>query len=260
MDDPSRMSKRDRITDPQQNVQILRHRVRGEAFFPFDAHDLLHCVENCIVRLLADIVDRHDVGMIQPARDDGFRNKRCLAALQACRARLQHLDCHRTIHRLLTSRVNRAHPAFTQQLFNLIVGIDIDSRIRRAVARLLLRNVPSLQRNRWLNGRTSASGGRRRSLDRVTRLHIIFQRRSPPIDDRQRSIGTRHDRRIKIAIVRFRTHTRRPVERLTDRVNRRTRIRSQQRVTNCRLRLRNTGRIGIPRNKGVGFVIERFIG
>ena len=146
MDDSARMGERNRIARPKQNPQPLLHRLSAQDVPPRRASNLLHGVKKLTVLRSAEVVNRHDVGMVELASDDRFFEK--LPALSRVGFLfLKHLDCDGPVDRRLPRFVNDADSAaaeFQTELVFRVLLADGSSKFLAALDNRPLGNVQLL--------------------------------------------------------------------------------------------------------------------
>ena len=117
----ARVGKGHGVADLVQDLQVLRQRLAADDARPGSAADAFHRVEQGARLIPAQVVDGHDVGMVQVARDDRLGQKRVALAL-ALAAGAEHLDGHDAVDRSLAGGIDHAHAALADHLQQFVVG------------------------------------------------------------------------------------------------------------------------------------------
>ena len=79
---------------------------------------VLHRDERTVV-VLADVEDRHDVGMVETAGGPGL-SREALACRGVVEARFEELDHHQPVDRRITGQIDRTHAAVGEEPLDLI--------------------------------------------------------------------------------------------------------------------------------------------
>ena len=136
VDDSAGMGESDGVRDFQQDFEVLVERVLREHVPPGMPFDALHRVEGSAVIRPADVVNRHDVGVVERPGDQRFRQELVAALLlggrQAIarfelravgrRERLDDLERDHPVERGLLGQVDRSHAAFAEHLADEVIG------------------------------------------------------------------------------------------------------------------------------------------
>ena len=119
VDHAAGMGEGDRVGHAHQNPQVLGQRLLADDLRPGRAADPLHGVEQRAQLARAQVVDRHDVGVVELAGDDRLGEE--LVAVVALVGELvpQHLDRHGAVDRRLAGGIDHAHAAFADHFLQL---------------------------------------------------------------------------------------------------------------------------------------------
>ena len=148
MDDAVGVGERHRVGDAQQDAQVLVERLLLEHLVPGRALHALHRVEERAGVVGAEVVDRHDVRVVELAGDDRFGDELVALLLADLGRGLEHLHGDGAGDRRLVGRVDDAHAALADHFEQLVVG-HVGRRARRRGAVLLpLADEPRLHRQR----------------------------------------------------------------------------------------------------------------
>ena len=123
MDDATGVSEADRVGRAHQNVEVLGERFLRHDLQPGSPLHLLHGIEQVPLRVCTDIVNRHDVRVIEIAGDDHFSQEFGLLLVVRRRRPLDHFEGHAAVDRGLSGIVNDPHAALTQHLDQFVLGI-----------------------------------------------------------------------------------------------------------------------------------------
>ena len=119
------MSKGDGIADALENLEIFRQGLFANDLVPRCPLHALHCVKETILRVISQLVNRHDVGMFQLARNDRLRQKLVALTRILRHVGLEHFDRDSAINRSLTSGIDNAHAALAKLSQQVIISAVI---------------------------------------------------------------------------------------------------------------------------------------
>ena len=105
-----------RVGHAQQDAQVLVELLLVDHLVPRRAVDALHRVEQRAFVVRAQVVNRHDVRMVELAGDDRFGDELVALVLADLGRRLEHLHGHGAGDRRLMGRVDHAHAAFADDV------------------------------------------------------------------------------------------------------------------------------------------------
>ena len=138
VNDAARVSKRDGIGCPRQDVQVLTRRLFTNDVQPRRSLHFLHRVEKCLVRTRTDIVNGHDVRVIELASHDRFRQKLRSLLFVPGRLRFEHLQSDVTIDRPLLRSEHNSHAAFAKHFDKFVFGL---TRLGRTTTFVVVGNI-----------------------------------------------------------------------------------------------------------------------
>ena len=136
MDHAAGVGEGHRVGHAQQDAQVLVELLLVDHLVPGRAVDALHRVEQraCVVR--AEVVDRHDVRVVELAGDDRFGDELVALLLADLGRGLEHLHGDGAGDRRLMGRVDHAHAALADDVQQLVVG-HFGERLRAAAPSVL---------------------------------------------------------------------------------------------------------------------------
>ena len=120
----------DRVSHFHENRQVLGQRLLGQGIVPGRSLDAFHCVEQCPVFIRSQIIDGHDIGMVQVSGGNGLGDELVLLAF-ALGPGAQHFDRDPAIEGRLARRVDDTHAPLPDLVEQLVVG----GFRRRSIAR-----------------------------------------------------------------------------------------------------------------------------
>ena len=116
------VGKGDRVGGAHENAEVLMQRLFRDHLAPGSSLHPLHRVKQSVLFADPQVINRNDVRMLQVSCDHGLGQERLPGVPVGSSIRLEHLDGNGPIQGSLTSRIDYAHPSFTQQVDQLIVG------------------------------------------------------------------------------------------------------------------------------------------
>jgi len=114
VDDAPRMREGHGVRSFHKDLDVLGQGHPVQAFIPRSSLHSLHRIEQRSRLVGSQVVDRHDVGMVQIAGDHGFGEKLSALRFVAGRIAFQHFDRDGSIDGGLSCDVHNAHTTFAQ--------------------------------------------------------------------------------------------------------------------------------------------------
>jgi len=110
------------LAHPFQDVEVAIEREVGDALRPRLALDPLHGVEQGAVIAAAEVVDRHDAGVVEGAGDHGLGDEAVLGVLVGGLVLPDQLDRDLAIEAVLPGRVDHPHAAGSDGFEQVVVA------------------------------------------------------------------------------------------------------------------------------------------